>query len=181
MPNRFFREKRILGRVLARKQLPGFVYRWDERDIAVIRREGFQPWKPEGTITLVEHVRGTYRRNACPRELSKYESQFVSTGSYGMLKRIDPTFACKAFSANLYRIRTGIALETGVFQDVNDAFDRSGIVRPYATQREWLKSGGIPARAIVAYMPGKTFIAQYDIAKNVGPEEADLKGWLPFL
>lgn len=94
-----------------------------------------------------------------------------------MLKRLDPTFAQQVLNTNLYRIDTKIACLTGNFIDVNDIFDRAGMLRPYATQREWLKEGGIPGQAIVAYMTGKTFMDQYDF-KNGAPHEDLLKGWL---
>lgn len=180
MSNWLSRNRRILGRIIQRKHLPTYVYRWDTRAPATIRATGFQPWNGGGTITLIEHVTGAFAAgHAQAGQSSKQSSQWVSAGAYGMLKRIDPTFAQQILNTNLYRIDTATAVTTGNFLDVNDAFDRAGIDRPYATQREWLKQGGIDQAAVTDTMPGTTFFNQYDMT-NGAPDEANLTGWTAF-
>ncbi|PVZ71539.1 scabin-related ADP-ribosyltransferase [Pelagibaculum spongiae] len=171
------RKKRIIARVIQRKHLPEYTYRWDKRLPEVISSEGFFPWNIEGNVTLVEHVKNSYGFNhPRARQITQHDSQWVSTGTYGMLKKIDPTFAQQIFNSYLYRVNTQQALVTGPFQDVNSHFDKSGLHRPYATQREWAKLGGILASAIIEYMPGRVFYDQYNIVKGA-PDENELTGW----
>jgi hypothetical protein len=96
-----------------------------------------------------------------------------------MLKKLDATFAQQVLNTNLYKIDTSIAVATGHFRDANDTFDKAGIDRPFATQREWIKEGGVPANAIIEYMTGKTFFNQYDLIKGA-PDEGALTGWQTF-
>ncbi|WP_158997008.1 scabin-related ADP-ribosyltransferase [Pigmentibacter ruber] len=179
-PESFQRMRRIVGRIVNRKTLPQFLYRWDQRPPNIIRSEGFKPWNENGTVELIEHVTGSYSND--PRNLGKqgslvkYNSQWVSTGAYGMVKNIDPVFAQQVLNTHLYKIDTSIASLSGPFYDVNDHFDRAGINRPYATQREWAKLGSIPANAVVSYMTGKDYFEQYDL-KIGAPEERLLKNW----
>jgi hypothetical protein len=63
--------------------------------------------------------------------------------------------------------------------DANDHFDRAKMNRPYATQREWIKNGGISQNAVIEYMPGKDFALQMG-AGGIAPDEAELTGWLTF-
>ena len=95
MSNWFSRQRRIIGRVINKKTLPQYTYRWDERTPEQIRSTGFMPWDEHGMVTLIEHVKGTYGPNHAtkPGGLVKYDSQFVSTGAYGFVKKLDPTFA----------------------------------------------------------------------------------------
>jgi hypothetical protein len=79
----------------------------------------------------------------------------------------------------LYRVDTSLAAATGPFRDANDTFDKAGIDRPYATQREWVKEGGIPQNAIIEYMSGQTYYNQNDFA-NGAPAEDELTGWENF-
>ncbi len=132
-------------------------------------------------MTLIAHVNNAYGVNH-PRagQQTKHDSQWVSTGAYDMVKTLDPTFAQQVFDTHLYKIDTTAALATGGFHDVNDAFDKAAIDRPYSTQREWLKVGGIPQNAVTEYMAGRDFMNQYDIANNRAPDESSLTGWLAF-
>ena len=95
-----------------------------------------------------------------------------------MLKKLDPTFAQQVLNTNLYKIDTSKAKITGKFSDVNDHFDKINKDRPYASQREWAKLGGIPPKAVVSWMDCKTFINQFDL-KNGAPDESKLTGWKP--
>lgn len=173
------RKRRILGRIINRKELPTFTYRLDKRAPATVRLEGFQPWLPDGDITLTQHVKGAYASGPRKGEQTKYDSQWVSTGAYGLIKNIDPVFAHQINHTYVYRIDTRLALSTGQFTDVNDDFDKRGLHRPYATQREWLKLGGIPQNAVNAYMSGLDFMAQYDFDTGA-PDELALLGWRTF-
>lgn len=182
MPNMDWikRKRRIIGRIVNRKHLPDFTYRWDTRSPSDIRASGFQPWDPSGTIGLIEHVNNAYAADhALAGQLTKHDSQWISTGAYGMLKKIDPTFAQQILNTNLYKIDTQLALPTGNFHDANDTFDKANVNRPYSTQREWIKEGGVPQGAIVAYMTGRQFFNQYDMT-NGAPDEDALTGWQPF-
>ncbi|MGL6012614.1 MAG: scabin-related ADP-ribosyltransferase, partial [Shewanella oncorhynchi] len=161
---------------IQRKSLPAFTYRWDSRSPGVILASGFQPWNINGNISIIEHVKNSYASGPNKNLQTKHDSQYVSTGAYGMIKNLDPTFAQQVLNSYLYKIDTNIALENGNFYDVNDIFDRSGLHRPYATQREWLKSGGIPARAVVMYMQGREYMNQYDFVRGA-PDEQVLVGW----
>ncbi|WP_186646201.1 hypothetical protein [Fluviispira vulneris] len=175
------RQKRILGRIMSGKSLPQFLYRWDQRPPSVICREGFKPWNEDGTIKLIEHVTGCYSSNKIqdaksPPKGVKHDSQWVSTGSYGMVKTIDPLFAQQILDSNLYKIDTNIAVRSGPFYDVNDHFDKAGINRPYPKQREWAKLGSISISAVIAYMTGEDFIIQYCFSSGA-PNEGVLKNW----
>jgi hypothetical protein len=188
------RAQRRIARKITRKKLPEYVYRWDTRPPATIRIDGFRPNSENypglhvalGNVTLFDHVRNSWSDPAMwvPNEtgrsvLPKSVTQWVSTGSYGMLNPLDPTFAHQARNSFLYKIRTSDAqLQNGPqeFYDVNDEFDRVGLARPYPTQREWIKLAGIPARAVVSYMPGAMFVDLW--ARNQLPDdETKLGGW----
>ncbi|WP_157647394.1 hypothetical protein [Burkholderia ubonensis] len=183
MPNIFeslSRKRRIAARILSLKELPIYVYRWDRRPPIVVRCQGFQPWNAEGDVTLIEHVRNSYGANREKAGLQvKEDSQWVSTGAYGMLKRLDPVFAQQVLNTNLYKIDTSIALKTGHFVDVNDYFDRVNLHRPYATQREWCKLGGINPDAVIEYMAGRDFYNQLN-EHLIPPDEDRLSGWKEF-
>ena len=114
LPASVNRIRRILGRRILNKELPTFVYRFDTRPPQMIRSEGFQP-RPNsiGGVSMMEHVNNCYAiGHAHEGRATKYDSQFVSTGAYGMLKPIDSTFAQKLLETNLYKIDTTIALQT---------------------------------------------------------------------
>ena len=174
------RQRRIIGRVINSKELPAHTYRWDTRTPATIRATGFQPWNGPGNVSLMEHVNNAYALgHAQAGQQAKYDSQWVSTGAYGMLKRLDPTFAQQALGSNLYKIDTATALTTGNFMDANDHFDKAGFDRPYSTQREWIKNGGIDQVAVIEYMNGQTYVNQLN-AHFVAPDEHLLAGWQVF-
>jgi len=181
LPDGVNRRRRIIGRIINRKELPDYTYRFDERAPATIRATGFQPWNGGGGITVVEHVKNCYGvGHAQAGQATKMDSQWVSTSSYGMLKKLDPVLAQKIPGGiNLYRIDTAIALHTGNFVDANDYFDREGIDRPYATQREWVKLGGIDQAAVIDYMDGLTYFNQLN-AQDEAPDENALVGWQVF-
>lgn len=172
------RKWRQFKRWLSNKKLPSNTYRWDTRDAGTIAKEGFQPWNSEGTVSLTEHVMGS---SADDGHAVKYESQWVSTGAFDMLKTIDPIFAQQVLNTNLYKIDTAAVqkITKSEFVDVNKYFDSIGKKRPYASQKEWaMQKEGIPAQAIVAWMPGSEFIKNYDLAKNeLSTDEASLPGW----
>ena len=170
------RVKRQVGRFLKNKKLPPSTYRWDDRKPDVIAQTGFQPWKATGTLTLDEHVNNAFASGAKAGQLAKYDSQWVSTGAYGMLKKLDPVFAQKVMNTHLYRIDTAIAGQSDKFHDANAHFDKIGKNRPYASQREWTKEGGIAPQAVVNYMDGMDFINQYDMTTGA-PDEAQLTNW----
>lgn len=175
------RKRRIIGRIINRKSLPRYTYRWDSRAPATIRMTGFQPWNGGGNISLIEHVNNAYGPgHARAGQQTKHDSQWVSTGGYGMLKKLDPTFAQQVLNSNLYKIDTAIALQTGNFVDANDYFDRAGIDRPYATQREWVKLGGIDQAAVVEYMPGRDYYRQLNHVTWTAPDEDQLQYWQAF-
>ncbi|WKD50042.1 hypothetical protein [Microbulbifer spongiae] len=174
------RVRRRVGRIINGKTLPPYVYRFDTRAPAVIRVSGFQPWDALGAVSLMEHVNNAFAANHAKAGMqTKYDSQWVSTGGYGLIAKIDPTFAQQILNTNLYKIDTSIALRTGNFSDANDHFDRAGINRPYATQREWIKSGGIPQEAVIECMEGLTYANQLDNRGNA-PAENLLQGWRRF-
>ena len=171
------RRKRIVARFLF-KSLPAHTYRFDTRTPAQLRETGgLQPWNAAGNITIREHVDNAYQNGLRQGQQTKYDSQFVSTGGYGMLKRIDPTFVQQILNTNIYKIDTALASQTGNFNDVNDYYDRLGVDRPYSTQREWLKEGGISYEAIVGWMPGITYADQIDPQTGDAPDEGALQGW----
>ncbi|GBQ99572.1 hypothetical protein AA23498_3498 [Acetobacter nitrogenifigens DSM 23921 = NBRC 105050] len=173
------RKRRIAGRVLNQKKLPEYTYRWDARSPQEIARDGFGPWNEGGDVTLIDHVNGSYSSGPSRGRATKYDSQFVSTGAYGMIKNPDPLLAQGMLAKTLYKIRTGVAGATGPFRDVNDEFDRAGIERPFSTQREWLKEGRIPPAAIVGYMTGRYFFDTYMSVQRIPAQESQLSGWLP--
>jgi hypothetical protein len=128
----------------------------------------------------MEHVNNAYApTHAQAGQQVKYDSQFVSTGAYGMLKKLDPTFAQQAMTSHIYKIDTATALLTGNFADANDYFDRHGVDRPYSTQREWIKLGGIDQAAVIEYMDGATYVQQLDVHFEA-PDEHLLAGWQAF-
>ncbi len=174
------RQRRIIGRVINRKALPTYTYRWDTRSPQTIRATGFQPWNGGGNINLIEHVNNAYGAgHARAGQQTKHDSQWVSTGGYGMLKKLDPTFAQQVLNSNLYKIDTAIASTTGNFMDANDYFDKAGVDRPYATQREWIKLGGVDQAAVIEYMDGQTYVNQLN-QQFVAPDEHLLTGWQAF-
>ena len=172
----FHKARRIVGRWINNKQLPVNTYRWDTRLPAKIANSGFQPWNANGNIRLEEHVNNAFASGEQQGQQAKYESQWVSTGAYGMLKKLDPTFAQQVLNTYLYKIDTTTAKTTGEFSDANDYFDKINKDRPYASQREWIKLGGIPPEAVVKWMRGKDFVEQYDIDTGA-PNENELTGW----
>ncbi len=179
LPDRVNRARRILVRIISGKELPQYVYRFDTRTPADIRRDGFQPRQAGGNVSLREHVNNAYApNNAQAGQQTKYDSHWVSTGAYGLINRIDPTFAQQVLNTNLYKIDTARALASGNFYDANDSFDRAGVNRPYATQREWIKLGGIDQQAILWYMDGLTYANQLN--NGVAPGENVLAGWQQF-
>lgn len=181
LPKSVNRARRILGRIINKKELPAYTYRFDTRSPATIRATGFQPWNGAGGVSMMEHVLGSYGAgHARAGQLTKYDSQWVSTCGYGMLKRIDPTFAMQILNTNLYKIDTAVASQTGVFFDVNDVFDKAGVDRPFSTQREWCKLGGIDQAAVVETMTGATYSAQLTMPGGIAPDEHLLTGWQAF-
>jgi hypothetical protein len=181
LPDSVNRKRRILGRIINRKELPPFVYRFDQRSPATIRATGFQPWNGAGGISTIEHVNNAYGLgHAQAGKPAKYDSQYVSTCAYGMLKKIDPTFAQQVNQTNLYKIDTAVAALTGAFMDANDVFDRAGVNRPYSTQREWIKTGGIDQAAVVATMTGAHYAQQLQMPGGIAPDEGALQGWAAF-
>ncbi|NER93792.1 MAG: hypothetical protein F6J86_08105 [Symploca sp. SIO1B1] len=94
-----------------------------------------------------------------------------------MLRKLDPIFAQQILNTNIYKIDTERGRQTGQFHDVNDYYDKLGINRPFATQREWLKEGGIPYAAILAWMPGANFANQMNVQTLAAPDESALEGW----
>lgn len=155
LPDKVNRKRRIIGRVINRKRLPAFVYRFDTRKPNLIRVTGSQPWNGAGGISMMEHVNNAYEAgHQKAGQPTKYDSQFISCGAYGILKNIDPTFAQQVLQTNLYKIDTAIALQTGVFFDANDVFDKAGVNRPYSTQREWIKAGEISQAEVIETMTG---------------------------
>lgn len=180
LPNSVNRARRILGRIINGKELPQYVYRFDTRPPATIRVTGFQPWNGAGNVSMMEHVNNSYGPgHAKASTPTKHDSQWVSTGAYGLLKKIDPTFAQQLLNTNLYRIDTTSAKTTGHFMDANDHFDRSGVTRPYSTQREWIKNGGVNQNAVIEYMSGKNFALQIG-TNGLAPDEDALTGWKTF-
>jgi hypothetical protein len=130
---------------------------------------------------MMEHVNNAYPvGHAQAGQQTKYDSQFISTGAYGILKHIDPTFAQQVLQTNLYKIDAAVASLTGVFFDANDVFDKAGVDRPYSTQREWIKVGGIDQVAVVATMTGANYAAQLVMPAGDAPDENLLAGWQPF-
>lgn len=162
---------------MTQKELPPYVYRQDSRDPDTIRKFGFQPRQRNDLVSILDHVNGSYSSGPRQGQLTKEDSQWVSTGAYGMLQKLDPTIAQRLVDYFLYKIDTGLALRTGEFHDINDVFDRAGIRRPYPTQREWLKAGGISPAAVVGWLPGSMFAAQYNVTSGA-PEEVILR-WSP--
>lgn len=181
LPKGVNRTRRIVGRIINRKELPAFVYRFDQRSPQLIRATGFQPWNGAGGISMIEHVNNAYAAgHPQAGQQTKYDSQYVSTGAYGILKKIDPTFAQQVLQTNLYKIDTALALQTGVFFDANDVFDRAGVDRPYSTQREWIKVGGIDQAAVIETMTGANYAAQLAMPGGIAPDEHLLQGWQQF-
>ncbi|TFH90038.1 scabin-related ADP-ribosyltransferase [Vibrio ouci] len=174
----FGRIKRIVARKARGKSLPRYVYRWDRRTPEEIKRTGFQPWNHNGDVSVIEHVKNSFAAHRPnPGMNVKEHSQFVSTGSYGMLSTLDPVFAQQVLNTNLYKIDTSLGgMRASDFFDVNDVFDRARIQRPYRTQREWAKQNGIPQEAVVEVMSGSVFMSQYDFKKGA-PNEDKLIGW----
>lgn len=127
----------------------------------------------------MEHVNNAYAPNHLQAgQQTKYDSQWVSTGAYGLIKNIDPTFAQQVLNTNLYKIDSARALATGNFYDANDFYDRAGVDRPYSTQREWIKDGGVDQQAVLEYMDGPTYAQQLN--NGVAPDENALAGWQQF-
>jgi hypothetical protein len=180
LPEGVNRTRRRFARIINWKELPAFVYRFDSRAPQTIRATGFLPWDGAGNISMMEHVNNAYSAgHAQAGQPTKHSSQFVSTCGYGMLKQIDPTFAQQLLTTNLYKIDTATAIQTGVFYDANDVFDRAGVNRPYATQREWIKRGGILPAAVIETMSGANYAGQLN-AGGIAPDEDALQGWQQF-
>ena len=130
---------------------------------------------------MMEHVNGAYAPgHAQAGQMTKHDSQWVSTCAYGMLKVIDPTFAQQILTTNVYKIDSAVALLTGAFFDVNDVFDKSGVDRPFSTQREWCKLGGIDQAAVIETMTGANYAGQLVMPGGVAPDEGLLQGWQGF-
>ncbi|MGW4485854.1 DUF6531 domain-containing protein [Amycolatopsis sp. NPDC004368] len=179
------RLKRKLGRKINGKQTPEYVYRIDERPPQTIANDGFQPWKPDGSLKVEEHVNNAHADTGLA---AKHDSQFVSTGDYRVLH--DPTLNGRPGDYQVYRIDPSKA--GGQFHDVNAHFDGIGVNRPYPEQREWLFEGekaadgsrpGIPADAVVGSVPLKSIQSHPDFKIGPGKVEsipgADKLDWQP--
>ncbi|MCF7993565.1 MAG: hypothetical protein K9L32_00640 [Chromatiaceae bacterium] len=188
LPKDINRKRRILGRILNRKELPNFVYRVDTRAPGTIRQQGFQPMDPQGVVTAIDHVKNSLSPNHPDYVLdnmgkgpaAKDYTQWVSTAGYGFFQPIDATFSSHLLRDNsyIYKIDTTIAVQTGPFVDANAHFDNSGLERPYATQREWIKLGGIHQAAIIYYITGRTMGDAMN-ANNIAPPTSALP-WIQF-
>lgn len=154
LPESMNRKRRILGRVLNQKQLPPFVYRTDGRTPTEISATGFQPWNPDGDVSLFEHVRGSFDDDSGATKLS---SQWVSTSAFRGLAQMDARLIMALRSGFIYKINTATAVQTGEFRDVNNAFDTAGRDNDFSDQREYAKRGGIAAHAITAYLTGEVY------------------------
>jgi hypothetical protein len=64
--------------------------------------------------------------------------------------------------------------------DANDHFDWAGVNRPYRTQREWIKVGGIDQAAVIETMTGANYAGQLAMPLGVAPDEGAWLGWQAF-
>jgi Domain of unknown function (DUF4157) len=170
---------RRVKRFLMGKKLPASTYRWEPLSPELVSQHGIPPRKKQGSVSLKEHVTGA---SEVDQKMVKFDSQWISTGAWGMLKKLDPTMAHQVLERTLFKIDTARAEEDNEhkFVDVNKHFDQMGQPRPYPSQREWAIEGGIPPRAVVGWMTGEQYMSQYDDATGGIPGgEESLRGWQP--
>jgi hypothetical protein len=173
------RRWRRVKRFLMNKKLPASTYRWEPLSPELVSQHGIPPRKKQGSVSLKEHVTGA---SEVDKKMVKFDSQWISTGAWGMLKKLDPTMAQQVHDRTLFKIDTAKAEEDNEhkFVDVNKHFDQMGQPRPYPSQREWAIEGGIPPRAVVGWMTGEQYMSQYDHATGGIPGgEESLRGWQP--
>ena len=160
------------------ESLPANLYRWDPLGPEVVAEHGLPQRDSTGTVSLKEHVNGSADADG---RIVKYESQWISTGAWGMLKKLDPVLAQQVHDRTLYRINPVQAeADSGgrKFKNVAEHFDDIGKKQPYPGQHEWALEAGISAASIVGYMTGQTYLDQYDPAIGGIPGgEAGLTGW----
>ncbi len=166
-------------RMRARMPLPDFVFRSDERAPEAIAKAGFQPWKPTGAVSLIEHVTGALETAQQDKDgldldaggLTKKASQFVST-SASMDGAKDPTLIQGLLNKYYYKVSTGG--DEASYTDVSKHFDDNLRANPYEKQNEFAKTGGVPPANIVAFVHGRDLI---DFA--LGTVGADAIPWSP--
>jgi len=147
-------------RIRARIPLPDFVFRSDTRDPAIIAKDGFQPWNSAGTISIVEHVKGSLEaaradigdQSGAVGALAKHHSQFVSTAADIEFAK-DPVLVAGLRSKIFYKIAT--AQNPATFTDVGEHFDGQNLPNPFEKQLEFVQLGGIPGDHVVEYVDGK--------------------------
>jgi hypothetical protein len=169
----------MIYRMRARMPLPEFVFRSDERAPDAIAQTGFQPWKPTGAVSLIEHVTGALETAQQDKDgldlqaggLTKKTSQFVST-SANMDGAKDPTLIQGLLNKYYYKISTDG--DEASYTDVSKTFDEAERPNPYEKQNEFAKTGGVPPENIVAFVHGRDLI---EFA--LGNVEADAIPWKP--
>jgi hypothetical protein len=147
-------------RLRERIPLPTSVYRSDERTPEKIAEVGFQPWLPQGNISIIEHVKQVLEEDHPDLATgesgkagmgAKKHSQFVSTaGDLNFAK--DPTLLAGLLNKYFYKINT--RTNTQSFHDASISFDEQGIPNPYETQFEFCQEGGIPGNQVSYFVPG---------------------------
>ncbi|HEY2058581.1 MAG TPA: DUF6531 domain-containing protein [Amycolatopsis sp.] len=154
---------------------PQYIYRWDGRPnlygpgrnpANIVEDGGFKPVKPDGTLTLQEHVEGKYAGGGS----SKGNSQWVSSGEYSGMN--DAQIA--APNSYLYKIDTSQLPDPNKLVNVSDYYKSTGGKEWFPEQKEWAHDGTIPADAIVGYVPGKG-----NVGKIMDGADPDSLGFKP--
>ena len=145
---------------------PRYVYRWDSRLPLKIAVEGFRPWNLGGTATLFEHDTGLLANG----DRAPPHSCFISTGEYGFIQ--NPRASLVWTGGFLYKIDTQ-KIDREKMTWVHLEFDalRKELPPQWADQLEWAVEGGVPADAVVSWMPGQ----KATLAWNLLAKEKDFE------
>ena len=145
---------------------PRYVYRWDSRLPLKIAVEGFRPWNLGGTATLFEHDTGLLANG----DRAPPHSCFISTGEYGFIQ--NPRASLVWTGGFLYKIDTQ-KIDREKMTWVHLEFDalRKELPPQWADQLKWAVEGGVPADAVVSWMPGQ----KATLAWNLLAKEKDFE------
>lgn len=150
---------RSVKRRVSPKTIPDFIYRMDERGVAIVRQLGLQPKgnRNDGVfaavpidpnVSVIEHVNKVYDAGGS----CNYADPYISCFDWKALQPVNrDTLAFMQGYAQgfIYMIDTATVLAAGCqLYYANEVFDRAERASQYRGQKEWSCYGVIPARAI---------------------------------
>ena len=156
-------------RIASPKVLPEFVYRMDDRPVAVVKLNGLQakgfrtdgapgqfgPAAPE--VTLIEHVKKTKdKTGVCINPVDPWVS-FFAWNALQPISDATLRFMQGYLNGRVYMVDTATVVAKGYnFRYANEEFDlkeRRSEGAQYRGQKEWSFYGTVPAASIRFFLP----------------------------